>query len=211
MSKRGSFSNATVVDMLAKSSGWTRDIPFKVITEILGATDEQGLMVKPAKDSESGRGCPVFDLYNPGLPLLDQASMTEPCTLSLKISNEPRLPRSIPLTCGTDRHIDGVYLSVLNSKYPIPVYVFNFNAKQQQWSRFIIDAARVFRENKVIRDPQARGNIVTKSDTIRPGSNGKEYHYTYLRINIKPAIDAGYGNWVDIVSPSLPKCHPFPV
>ncbi len=221
---RASFSNQTIDAMIADvKSGWTRNIPFAVLTQTLNATDDQGLMVKPAKDSEAGRGSPVFDLYHPDLPHLSGAC-TEEIAVSLKISKEERLPRSIPLTCGTDRHVEGVYLSVRNNKYPIPLYVFNFDG--MIWQRIVLDAAKIFRENlpenkgktafanRVERGEffreQGGSNVVTLSEAKRPGSGGKVYTYTYLRINIKPAIAMGYGQWHRVERPSLPKTHPFP-
>lgn len=214
--KRFNFSS-DVTDALIASSGdkrWTRDIPMGAQSKELNARSiNNELMVVPAKESNGGRGAPLFDLYHPVLSA-DGMKLTESDYLiSLKVSEEARLPRSVVLSTGTERHILGILQSVRQGAR-IPVLVFNRIG--DRWFRLFFSADQVLRANTPREADGTRGHIVTLSKTVRPSGHNPgcscppgevcgRITYTGLRINLAPMIAAGYGDWSEVIRPELPR------
>ena len=201
---RATFSNQIIDAIIATCDlkGWTRDIPFDALTSALSDRDERGLTCVPARDSDNGRGSPIFDVYNSAVPIVGCGGMTAPVMVSLKVSSEEVCPRSIVVTTGTARHIAGL-LAAIDRGTEVPLLCFN-HSNETGWTVLRLDAGMILRENMPEVADKTEGNIVTLSEKHQT-VKGKKYAYTSLRINVKPAIFAGYTlGWEAIDRPSLP-------
>jgi hypothetical protein len=186
MSVRFQQTNA-IVDALCVN-GWTRDIPMGIQRMLVSASaDESGKprITVASEGNGRGRGAPLFDLYHPNACKV--GAMTLPAIVSLKASEEDRMPRNVALTTGKAEHIQGVLQAIRSG---MPLYVVAFNTYKGEIHRLVMDAAKIIRENEPVLATGERGFILTISEASRPG-NGKRYLYHTLRINIQPGVRAG--------------------
>ena len=182
--------------------GYTREIPFEILTAALAVRDERGLTCVPARDSTNGRGSPVYDVYHAAVPIRDCGGMTAPFMASLKVSCEDCHPRSIVLSTGTERHIGGLLQAIYDRTADIPCLCFSL--LNGQWYGLTLDASQIIRDNPPVR-ADGEGEIVVISRKAQKSSAGKVYEYVSLRINVGAAIRKGYTRgWERIAYPSLP-------
>jgi hypothetical protein len=223
MSRHG-FSNVQLDSMIARSGndGFTRQIPDGEIArvfpyyigpegqiEIVSAEDRAGggwnRCVVPAKESEAGRGQPVFDLFHPGMPVAGVAGVLMAMLWSFKITKEKgRNPRNAPVTTGTgDRHILGVVAAAGNGT-EIPMINLNYHADKDQWYQLVINVADVLRKHEPVPATGARGVPLTLS-VKRQKSGGRYLTYRSLRCNFAPCTKLGFTEgWVPVDVPKLP-------
>lgn len=216
MSRRYSLSNAAL-DNAIQGTSWTREVPFKFLRSSLPD-------LTPARESDRGRGAPVYDLYGH----LDGTEIG----VSFKVSAEDRNPRNLPVTTGKPEHIAGLYSAVKGGTM-IPLWGYNFNKTTGSWTEVKLMACEVLKKEEVwlsesfhkhpdLRDSliealRAEGVIVKvkngrKSVPVsvslarrqsgrNPDGSPAHRFYMTLRVNLAPL---GVG-WSPSEGPSVPE------
>jgi hypothetical protein len=212
--------------MVDQADGWTMDIDNARIVGAFPVRGDDGmLMVTPAKESKKGRGQPVFDVYHPGLPC-EKTGLIVPVLISLKItrsgidSKDQRKPRNAVITTGDPtRHLIGVLRAVREMATDLPLICLHYSEREDQWYQLQIDAARILRAHRLDFEEGDHGDrtehkALTSSTATRKSGHddfgaSRYIDYTSIRINIAPAIKAGYTRgWVKVAAPTLPDMAP---
>lgn len=222
MSKRYGFSNAQLDAMIAASGDarFTRNIPDGEIARafphhigpngVVSAAPDlaQGgwsRMVVPARESQAGRGAPVFDLFHPAMPVAGAVGVVMPTLWSFKITKEAdRNPRNAPVTSGkANKHIVGVVEAALAGT-EIPMINLNYRADEDQWYMLTVNVSEVLRKHAPVEASGGRGNPMTLS-VKRVKSGGRYLYYRTLRLNFAPCVKLGFTEgWVPVGTPVLP-------
>lgn len=208
MSKRFSFSNDTLEQMILDSGDprFTRNVPASIVRELFPFQDDNGYLVKFAKESDSGRGIPFVDLYHPELSITGCPDLMTDRVWSFKISRQKKNPSNAQLTTGTERHIEGVLKGIANSNMLVPLVLLNYDGVSW-WKCEFDDCGEIFRTIEPIRNSKRRGNNNPVTITNKKVSaSSKTYMYKTLTFNISSCVNKGLTSGWEIIrgKPSLP-------
>ena len=222
MSKRHAFSNAYLDEMIRVSGDprFTRNLPdgeiARAFPHYVNADGEvfvsrpgdstEGLRrcVIPARESNAGRGQPVFDLYHPEMLVHGVAGLTMPALWSFKISQEDRNPRNAPVTTGKAEHLLGV-VAACRGGTEVPMICLNYNATDDQWFQLEVNVAEVCRRFEPMAATGAHGQPLVLS-VKRALSGGRYKVYHTLRVNFAPLVKLGLTEgWMPVDTPAVPS------